>query len=139
MAAYSLDMRQKIVSAYQGGNTSVRKVAARFMVSPGVVQRLLKQDRETGDLSYRPPGPAPGQGILTPHTETVIGLVEAHPDWTLAEYCEALWDDQGIEVSPTTLCRFLQRHRLTLKKRHSALSNGKPQRCNSNGSNFGKL
>jgi transposase len=125
MAAYSLDMRKKILAAYQAGNTSVRKVAARFMVSPGVVQRLLKQTRATGNVSSRPPGPAPGQGILSPHIETVVGLVESHPDWTLTEYCEALWDDNGIEVSPATLCRFLQRHRLTLKKRRSAMSNGK--------------
>ncbi len=43
MAAYSLDMHEKIVAAYQGGNTSVRKVAARFMVSPGVVNVYLNK------------------------------------------------------------------------------------------------
>jgi transposase len=32
MKPYSLDMRQKIVNTYEAGNTSVRKVAERFLV-----------------------------------------------------------------------------------------------------------
>jgi len=30
MKPYSLDMRQKIINTYEAGNTSIRKVAARF-------------------------------------------------------------------------------------------------------------
>jgi putative transposase len=32
MKPYSLDMRQKIANTYEAGNTSVRKVAERFLV-----------------------------------------------------------------------------------------------------------
>ncbi len=32
MKPYSLDMRQNIVNTYEAGNTSVRKVAERFLV-----------------------------------------------------------------------------------------------------------
>jgi len=50
MKPYSLDMRQKIINTYEAGNTSIRKVAARFQVSKSTVQKLLKRKRETGKL-----------------------------------------------------------------------------------------
>ncbi|MEG5065292.1 IS630 transposase-related protein [Microcoleus sp. B3-A4] len=50
MKPYSLDMRQKIINTYEAGNTSIRKVAARFQVSKSTVQKLLKGKRETGKL-----------------------------------------------------------------------------------------
>lgn len=43
MKAYSIDLREKIVKAYEQYNTSIRKVAARFDVSKTFVQKLLKQ------------------------------------------------------------------------------------------------
>jgi transposase-like protein len=51
MKAYSLDFREKIVSAYKAGNTSIRKIAERFMVTIRTVHRLIKQKEETGDLT----------------------------------------------------------------------------------------
>ncbi|XPM56365.1 MAG: hypothetical protein EDM05_054245 [Leptolyngbya sp. IPPAS B-1204] len=33
MKPYSLDLREKIISTYEAGNTSIRQVAARFQVS----------------------------------------------------------------------------------------------------------
>ncbi|ELS33754.1 hypothetical protein Pse7429DRAFT_1075 [Pseudanabaena biceps PCC 7429] len=41
MPAYSLDFRKKIVTAYEAGNTSIREVAKRFMVTKRTVQRLI--------------------------------------------------------------------------------------------------
>ena len=41
MKAYSIDLREKIVQAYERGNTSVRKVANNFGVSKSFVQKLL--------------------------------------------------------------------------------------------------
>ena len=40
MKPYSLEFREKIVKAYQQGDTSIRKVAARFDVSKALVQKL---------------------------------------------------------------------------------------------------
>ena len=87
MPVYSMDIRKKIVSAYEAGNTSIRKVAKRFMVSKGVVTRLLHQKKTTGDLS---PKPATGgkASQLAPHQAEIIDMVNQHPDWTLEEYCE---------------------------------------------------
>ena len=56
MKAYSLDFREKIVSAYKAGNTSIRKIAERFMVTKRTVHRLIKQKEETGDLTPKKVG-----------------------------------------------------------------------------------
>jgi transposase len=41
MGCYSLDLRRKIVEAYEKGDTSIRKVAKQFSISPDTVRRLL--------------------------------------------------------------------------------------------------
>ncbi|QXE24149.1 transposase [Richelia sinica FACHB-800] len=42
MKPYSIDLREKIIRVYEAGNTSIRKVAQRFKVSPNTVQELVK-------------------------------------------------------------------------------------------------
>jgi len=49
-AAYSIDLRKKIVEAYQRGTTSLSKTATNFNVSIASVKRYLKQYREEGNL-----------------------------------------------------------------------------------------
>ncbi len=51
MSRYSLDLRKKIVEAYEKGNTSIRKVAKQFLVSPDMIRRLLEQYQLTGNLA----------------------------------------------------------------------------------------
>lgn len=117
MSRYSLDFRKKIVEAYQQGGTSIRKVAQRFLVSPDTVRRLVKQYRLTGDLSPRKCG-TQKKSILSQYEQQVILLVEAHPDLTLWQYCEAVRQKLGVNVSTSMMDRFLKQHELTLKKKH---------------------
>ncbi len=89
MKPYSLDLRQKIVSTYEAGETSIRKVAQRFKVSKSTVQELLKRKQETGQLL---PRPAMGgrQKQLLNYKNEIEQMVQSYPDCTLAEYCEHL-------------------------------------------------
>src|ERR1700753_639931 len=56
MRAYSLDLRQKVVAAVERGDSTVEEVAATFGVGQTFVKKMLRQHRETGDLSPRPHG-----------------------------------------------------------------------------------
>ena len=56
MKAYSIDIREKIVKAYEQCHTSIRKVAARFDVSQTFVQKLLKQQQQTGQIHPKKQG-----------------------------------------------------------------------------------
>ena len=50
MKPYSSEFREKIVKSYEQGDTSIMKVAARFDVSKGFVQKILKQKQKTGHV-----------------------------------------------------------------------------------------
>lgn len=137
MNPLSHDIRERIVSTYEAGNTSIRKVATRFRVSPTTVQTLLRQKRETGNLMPKQArGGKPSQ--LAGHEKEIQALVEEHPDYTLAEYCEAWEDLGGARMSESVMCRFLQKLKLTRKKKRDEIANSKPQRFKRHESNTGK-
>jgi transposase len=56
MKPYSIELRVQIVKVYEQGDTSIRKVAARFDVSKGFVQKILKQKQTTGHVQPRKQG-----------------------------------------------------------------------------------
>ncbi|MFB2835089.1 IS630 family transposase, partial [Aerosakkonemataceae cyanobacterium BLCC-F167] len=58
MKAYSMDLREKIVKAYEQGNTSIRKVALRFGVAKSFVQKLLLMKKTQGHVEPRQQGGA---------------------------------------------------------------------------------
>jgi transposase len=120
MAPYSLDLRQKIVATYEAGNTSIRKVAEQFQVATKTVQTLLKQYRETGELNHKPLG-SQIESPLEAYQEKILEIVSEHPDWTLWQYCEEVADQTGVSVTTGSMCRFFQRHNITLKKRPTAV------------------
>ena len=51
MKPYSMDLREKIVSAVEQGDSSIRKVAKRFSVSKNTVQRLVTLKRTQGHVA----------------------------------------------------------------------------------------
>ena len=120
MAPYSLDLRKKIVATYEAGNTSIREVAKQYQVATKTVQTLLKQYRETGDLNHK----ALGSQIESPleaHREKILEIVSERPDWVLWQYCEEVVEQTGVSVTTGSMCRFFQRHNITLKKRPTAV------------------
>jgi transposase len=117
---YSLDLRTKIVSAYETEKTSIRKVAKQFMLSPKTVASFIKLKRETGNLEPKKSGnPTPSQ--LEAHKELIVATVEANPDWTLWQYCEEVGEKTGVYITTGAMCRYLKKQNLTLKKRHIAV------------------
>jgi transposase len=116
MAPYSLDLRQKIVGTYEAGNTSIRKVAEQFQVATKTVQTLLKQYRETGELNHKPLG-SQIESPLEVHREKIFEIVSEHPDWSLWQYCEEVAEQTGVSVTTGSMCRFFQRHNITVKKK----------------------
>ncbi|WP_448265936.1 IS630 transposase-related protein [Nostoc sp. DSM 114159] len=50
MKPYSVDLREKMISVYEAGNTSIRKVAERFKVNKNTVQDLVNRKREKRTL-----------------------------------------------------------------------------------------
>jgi transposase len=116
MKAYSLDLRERIVQAVDGGQ-SAREVAERFAVGVTTVRRFV-QRAAAADLA---PRVSPGRPrMIDPElTLRLTAQLEAHPDATLAEHCQRWAAEQGVRLSPATLSRAITRLGWTRKKRPS--------------------
>lgn len=115
MKAYSVDFREKIVSAIEEGDSSVRKVAQRFGVSKNFVQKLVTQKRVKGHIVPEKQGGSMVSPVMK-YKAQLIAIFEKRNDATLAEYCELLYDETGLWVSQSTMCRTFQRLKLPRKK-----------------------
>lgn len=116
MKAYSLDLRQKIVDAYERKQGSQRQLAQTFGVSRSFVEKLFRQRRQTGSLEPRRQGGNHKPLLGTEDLALVRHLVGQQPDLTLQELCDAVDQQRGIRVSVATMCTWLQRLGLGRKK-----------------------
>ncbi len=114
----SVDLRERVVSAVDAG-LSRRKAADRFGVSISSAIRWTSLRRRTGDVRAKPQGGDMRSARIEAHAPLILGLVAAQGDITLVEL-RARLAEQGIAVAVSTLWRFFERHRITLKKRPSA-------------------
>lgn len=117
MKAYSLDFRQKLVDTYFKEGPSQRKIAKRFGVTLSFVEKLLKQQRETGDIAPKPHGGGRPPKLNAEQLSLVVALVEADNDATLEELSQQLQEKTTITVSRSTMGRVLQQLKLTRKKK----------------------
>jgi transposase len=84
MRAYSLDIRERIVSCWQEGESKT-SIARRFKVSLSSVKRYIKRFESYGH--FRPRGQGRMQGKLTKKLRKHLAKqVEKHPDYTLAQH-----------------------------------------------------
>lgn len=112
--AYSLDLRERIVSAVEGGAS--RRAAARvFGVSASCAVKLVQRWRETGSVRPARIG-APRRSKLDRHADWLLGLVRDKPDITLEEVRARLLHDRGVSASVGLIWHFFDRHDISFKK-----------------------
>lgn len=116
MKAYSIDLRQKLVDAYEKGNISQRKLAKQFGVAASFVQKIMKQYRETGDLSPRVRQEQTPTKLNAEQLEILRQMVEAENDATLEELREKLHEQTGVLIARSTVDRMVKRLGFTFKK-----------------------
>ena len=118
--AYSLDLRQRIVAAVERGVETKRALTAFFSVHESFIYKLLRQQRERGDLAPLPHGGGASAKLTEADLLILFDLVAATPDATLAELGQQLQKKTRLTVSQSTICRGLQTLTLTLKKKDQA-------------------
>lgn len=110
MAAYSMDLRTRVLADWDAG-LAAKDLAAKFRVSRSWVNRLVQRRRETGEV-----GPRRQKVFKKPalagQEDRLRALVDAKPDQTLAELREAL----PSTASLSSVWRALDRLKLTVKK-----------------------
>lgn len=118
-AAYSLDLRRKIVEAYERGGRSQAQVAEVFGVSQAFVEKLLRQYRQNGKLEPERKRPGRHPLIHTTACEQLQHWLAEQSDLTLAELADRLQTQCDLHVSPSCVWRLLRRLGLRRKKRLS--------------------
>ena len=109
MAAYSQDLRDRILAAYERGMRT-KQIAVMFRVSPAWARRVKQRLREHGEHGPRKSG---SPGVFRVDRQRLTELVREDPDATLTE----LRDRLGVACAISTICVALKKLGWTFKKR----------------------
>jgi transposase len=116
-AALSLDLRTRIIQAWQNEEGTWPELAERFGVGVATIDRLVARFRRTGSVepTRQKYGSAP---ILGPvHCAMLREILDAQPDLTLPELVTELAARCGVTVSVSTMGRVVREElRYTRKK-----------------------
>jgi transposase len=119
MRAYSLDLRQKVVAAYERGESTIEEIASLFSVGPTFVKKMLRLHREGGDLSPLPHGGGHIPKLSDKHLHMIQAEIARNNDVTAEELRQLLRKRASVEVSQPTISRALARLNLRRKKNSS--------------------
>lgn len=90
MATLSIKLRERILIAYDKGDSTRDAIAERFKVSLGMVKKLLQQRRHTGSIEPRHHLAGRKKLIQDKHRDKMRKLLERKPGLTLADLRTAL-------------------------------------------------
>lgn len=113
--ALSLDLRTRVLAAITSG-LSCHQAAERFGVSAASAIRWRTAERLVGDVRPKMRGGDRRSARIEAHASRILGWVDEEPDITLTEMRDRL-AGEGVTVSVSSLWRFFERRRITLKKR----------------------
>jgi transposase len=108
-AAYSQDLRDRVIAARDGGMRT-KRVAGLFQVSASWVRRVMQRRRDHGEQGPRPRG---GATVIKIDLDRLGQLVKQQPDATARQLHERL----GIACSVSAVDMALRRMGLSFKKR----------------------
>lgn len=123
MAAFSLDLRRRILDAALKGDSTEQAVADRFGVSRSFVQKIKRRWRSHATIE--PVGHRGGAlPKLSDDDRAALVVWADGSDATGQELAERLATERGVRVTGRTVNRVLAASGLTLKKRRSGPANG---------------
>jgi transposase len=116
MAAYSMDLRQRVVAACDEGTDTRAEVAERFSVGESRIRRPLQRRREAGSIAPKPHGGGQPPAFDARGAERLRRAVAESPNATPKELAEAC----GVACSTSATDRALRRPGITREKSRSA-------------------
>ena len=111
----SQDLRSRVIAAVDGG-MSRRAAAERFGIGIATAIRWLREWRVHGRATALPQGGDLRSQRIEAFAPVIRAAIEAEVDITLAELAALLEREHSARFAPSTIWRFLDRHRITLKK-----------------------
>ena len=118
MKALSQDLRARILAVHLAEKPSQEELARRFSVHRSTVRRLLQRHKETGGLKPKPRGGGYPGKVHEAEADYLRTLLMDRPDMILAELCQAFQEKFDRTLSLPSMCRNLQKLKLSRKKDH---------------------
>ena len=112
MRSLSLDLRQRIVSAYEANEGSQSELAERFSVGRSTVGKLVRQWRELGTLEPQVHSRGRKRLITGDLEKQLLQDIEERPDATLQERIKKL----GLDCCVNTMWVAIRRLGRSFKK-----------------------
>ena len=111
---YSLDLRERAVRAYLGGQ-SCREVGRRFSIAPSTVVKWASLLEASGGLDHGKVG-GHRPRLLEPHRDWILSRLKQTSHLTLHKLADEL-RARGVRVTHDTVWRFLKAEGLSFKKK----------------------
>src|SRR3954469_2838266 len=99
MEALSLDLRERVVAAYDEGTRSQPEIAEDFGVSLSFITKLLRRRTLTGGIAAKPRSGGHASAIDAKAEADLRAIVREDPDATLSELGDALAERRGVRCS----------------------------------------
>jgi transposase len=113
--AYSVELRERVVRAYESGEGSLVEVGARFTIGEATVKRWIWLKRKTGDLTPTPKGGGTPSEIEAAQIAAIlVRLGDPTANELTAEFNRARRRKTRVHVS--SMKRALHRHGYVVKK-----------------------
>jgi transposase len=115
MKAYSIDLRKRVLAAYDSGKYSLNQIAEQFQVTTRWIQKLRQQREQEGSIAPRPPNKGRKPVFQGDNLEKLEQFIDANPDATLEEIKRYFLG--VVECSIVTIHNTLKRLELRYKKK----------------------
>lgn len=115
-APLAVELRQRVVDAYENGEGSYTEIAERFGVGEASVSRWLRLARFTGGVEPKPAGGDRRSKLGDEGRKLLASLVEDEPNWTTTELAQEVSETLGISVSRKAVGRALRKMGYTFKR-----------------------
>lgn len=114
MHAYSQDLRDRVLRAFERGDRPT-DIAQRFEVSRVWVYQVVNRFKESGQRTTLQLG-GYRRSRVAEMEDTLRAWLKEEPDLTLAQLCERLAEQHGVEIKVPALWHQLNKWDLSLKK-----------------------
>lgn len=113
--AHSMDVRQRIITAWQAGEGK-QSLSRRFQVGYTTVKRYIRQWQERGQVAPKPHGGGQPRAVDAAGEQVVREVLGQQADLTDAERAQRYRERTGKQVSKSAMHRAVRRMGLTRKK-----------------------
>lgn len=119
---YPIELRERVIAAYENGEGSFRELGERFLVGEATVNRWVSRKRRTGTVAASAMGGRRRAFAVDAKGEAFIEWVLAEvPDSSAVELVAAYQEEFGVSVSQSSMKRTLHRLGYTRKRGRSDL------------------